>query len=245
LAKVENHFKSDGQFIYLESPYCEFYIPKYYFENNIFAEDYGSKIHCIGVFDVTFFGSNNEILEHRLLNLPTWIDIFVAESETRTVDLPNRGPESCLVIKYIKGEKIMDDSNIEDSANVERFSNFILSGKIPAAVPYLKSILLWLKNQKINSASLGVPSVILDLVLASSYRWKENPAIKFAQVYGKEDQVSEFDYVMKRVREICQYTSTFTGLTYEDMNSMITSSLNRTRNHEQETYSPLEDLIKL
>lgn len=241
------YFKSDGKFIYLDAPYAEFYIPDYYFKNNAFAEDYGSKIRGIGVFDVGFFDNDQKLTEMRVLNLPTWIDLYVTESETRNVALPNdeENTEKCKVIKYIKGEKITNASLVQDSAYAERFANFVLQGKIPAIVPYEESIQLWINNQELNNVNLGVPAVIEELILSSAYRYKENPSLKFAHVYGKDKNIDSFDYVMKRVREVCQYTSTFTGLTFEDMNSMITTSLNRTRSKETEAYSPLEDIIKL
>ena len=88
-------------------------------------------------------------------------------------------------------------------------------------------------------------AVIEELILAVAYRYKKDPSRKFAQVAGKDDNVSMFDYVMNNIRAICQYTSTFTGLTFEDMDSMITTSLNRTKTKGNESSSPLEDLIKL
>ena len=47
------YFKSDGQFIYADTQCVEFYIPKFYFEKSSnFAEDCGSIIKALGVFDI-------------------------------------------------------------------------------------------------------------------------------------------------------------------------------------------------
>lgn len=240
------YLRSDGKFIYLDAPYCEFYIPKYYFESTGgFAEDYGSKIHALGVFDVGIF-ENDKLKEMKVLNLPTWTDFYVTDSEDRTVNLPNDdGPTECKVLKYMKGEKIMPSSVVEDSSNAESFANFIIKGKIPAIVPYELAITLWINNMILNSASLGVPSVILELILASAYRYKKDPGQKFAHVIGNDPNISQFDYIMQNVRQICQYTSTFTGLTFEDFDSMATTALNRTRSKGTEAYSPIESIIKL
>ena len=241
-----SYFKSDGKFIYLDAPYCEFYVPKYYFESTGgFAEDYGSKIRGIGVFDVGFF-ENDKLKEMRVLNIPTWTDFFVSEYEERAVSLPNdESPTECRVLKYIKGEKITNATVVQDSSNAEAFANFIIKGKIPAIVPYEASIQLWLQNMELNGVNLGVPSVIEELILSSAYRYKNDPGKKFAHVIGKDLSVSQYDCIMQNVRQICQYTSTFTGLTFEDIDSMITTSLNRTRNNGTEAYSPIEDIIKL
>ena len=57
--------------------------------------------------------------------------------------------------------------------------------------------------------------------------------------------ISQFDYQTASIRQICQYTSTFTALTFEDIDSMITTSLNRSRNKGNEVDSPIERIIKM
>lgn len=240
------YFKSDGKFIYLEADSCEFYIPKYYFDvSGRFAEDLGDIIKVLGVFDVGIF-ENGKLKEMKVLNLPTWIDLFVVDSDDRDVSLPgNEGLTPCKVLAYQKGHKIMNSGVVEDSSNVESYLNFVLKGKVPSIVPYEKSLQIWQKNQELNSANLGVPSVIEELILSVMYRDKNDPGTKFSHVIGKDVNVSQYDYVMNNIRQICQYTSTFTALTFEDIDSMITTSLNRTRTNGHEAYSPIESLIKL
>lgn len=240
------YFRSDGKFIYLEAEYAEFYIPKYYFElTSRFAEDVGNIVKALGIFDVGIFESG-KLKEMKVLNLPTWIDFFVIDSEDRDVQLPNDTEITpCKVLKYSKGHKIMNSGVIEDSSNVEAYLDFVTKGKVPSIVPYEKSLQIWRKNQALNSANLGVPSVIEELILSVSYRDKKNPGTKFAHVIGKDPNVSQYDYVMNNIRQICQYTSTFTALTFEDLDAMVTTSLNRTRTHGAEAASPIEDLLKL
>ena len=241
-----NYFRSDGKFIYLEAEMCEFYIPKYYFETSGgFAEDLGDIVKALGVFDLVIF-ENGKLKEMKVFNLPTWIDFFVVSSEDRDVTLPgNDGLTACKVLSYQKGHKIMNSGVVEDSSNVESYLNFVTKGKVPSIVPYERSLQIWRKNQAMNSANLGVPSVIEELILSVAYRDKNDPKTKFAHVIGKNPNVSQYDYVMNNIRQICQYTSTFTALTFEDIDSMVTTSLNRTRNHDPEAYSPIEALIKL
>lgn len=240
------YFKSDGNYIYLEAPAIEFYIPKYYFDPaNKFAESLRDTVRTLGVFDVGIF-DNGKLIEMRVLNLPTWVDLFVYDSDERTMKLPNEEENTvCVVLKYIKGEKIMASSIVQDSSNVESYVNFTLKGKVPTIVPYEKSLQIWKKNQLMNNASLGVPDVMQELILSVSYRYKKDPGKKFSHVIGKNPTISQYDYVMNNIRQICQYTSTFTALTFEDIDSMITTSLNRTRNKGEEAYSPIESLIKM
>lgn len=241
------NFRSDNSYIYLEKPYCEFYIPLSFFDSSGgFAEDMGQIIKALGIFNVGFF-ENDKLVEMRVLNLPTYINILVYDYEIRRVELPGESsPVPCKVLKYFQGNKVMESSVIQDAGNAELYLKFVLQGKIPLSVPYDKSIILWRKNQKLNGISLGVPSIIEELILSASYRSKSNPATKFAYVVGKNPEgTSMYDYKAASVRQICQYTSTFTALTFEDIDSMITSSLNRSRDKIPEAQSPIEQIIKL
>lgn len=241
------YFKSDGKFIYLEAEYAEFYIPKYYFDDTgKFAEDLGSTVRALGVFDVGFF-SNGQLKEMRVLNIPTWTDFFVNDSEDRNVSLPRdeEGSVPCKVLKFNKGHRIISSSIVEDSSNAESYLDFVLKGKVPSIVPYSKSIQIWRKNKELNSVHLGVPSVIEEMILSCAYRDMNNPSRKFAEVIGKDPKVSQYDYIMNNIRQICQYSSTFAGITFEDIDSMITTAINRTRTKGMEQYSPIEELLKL
>ena len=239
-------FKSDGNFIYLESPYCEFYIPQSFFKSTAgFAEDRGEMIRGIGLFDVGIF-SDGKLVEMKTLNIPTWIDMYVYESENRDVKLPGSDdPVPCKVLIYYQGAKVMNAKIIEDSSNAELYLKLICGGKIPTSVPYGKSAQLWRKNQRMNGVHLGVPAVIEEMILAVAYRDKDNLGQKFCKVIGQDKDVSEYDYSMASIRQICQYASTFTALWFEDFDAMVTTSLNRTRENKPEANSPLEKIIKM
>lgn len=241
------YFKSDSKYIYLEQDYCEFYIPISYFEGTSgFAEDQGQMIKAMGIFNIGFF-ENGNLKETRVLNLPSWINLYVYDYELRSVNLPGESsPVPCKVLKYYHGSKVMDSVIIEDSSNAELYLKFITQGKIPPSVPYDKSLILWRKNQAMTGVKFDVPSVIAELILSASYRDKNDPSRKFAQVIGKDpNNVSQYDYKMASIRQICQYTSTFTAITFEDIDSMITTSLNRCRDKKPEVESPIEKIIKM
>lgn len=181
-----------------------------------------------------------------MLNLPTWIDITVYESEDRKLKLPDDLEETeYRVLTFYKNMKIMPSKIIKDGNNVEGYIDFILKGKVPHNIKYSKTLEIWLKNQKINSINLGVPCSELELILSVFYRDVNDPTKKFASVIGSKKGVSEYDYIMKSVRQICQYTSTYSAVTFEDMDSMITTSLNRTIKKIEEPKSVTEGIVKL
>lgn len=240
------YFSENGKAIVLEAPYCEIYLPMNYFTGaNGFATDLGNTISTLGIFNIGFF-ENGNLKEMKISNVSTLVELYVYDYEVRTIDLPGEPVAvQCKVLKYFKGNEVMNLYVIEDSVNAESYLNFILKGKIPASVPYDKTLELWWKNQQLNGVHLGIPSVILELILAVAYRNKKNPGEKFAWDYSKDLNVSPYDYIMASIRQICQYASTFTALTFEDMDSMISSSLNRTRGKKPEIESPIEKIIKM
>lgn len=238
-------FKNDGKSIILEAPYVEFYIPKFYFETSQgFAEDYAKTVRAIGVFNFGIF-ENSKLVAIKTFNVPTWIELHVYESEDRTVDLPGQDAVPCKVLKYFKDNIIMESTFIVDSANAELFLKFITDGKLPNSIPYDKTLEIWRKNQEMNDVHFGVSSTILELILAVSYRDKNDLSRKFSKAIGSNLDISQFDYQTASIRQICQYTSTFTALTFEDIDSMITTSLNRSRNKGNEVDSPIERIIKM
>lgn len=234
-------FRSDNDFIYLDIPYCEFYIPMYYFDTTKrFAEDLGDKINVLGIFNVGIF-SNGKLQEMKTLNLPTMITINVYDSEVRDVKLSDGEILPCKVVKYLKDSKIMNSVLFEDDSYSKDYLKYITSGNIPKIVPYSKALKVWRKNQRLNGVHFGVSSCYLEIVLATMYRNPNDLSQKFSVI---AQDVGDYDYATASIRQICQYNSTFTALTYEDIDSMITTSLNKTREKSKETVSPVEQIIK-
>lgn len=237
-----NIFRSDDRYIYLNVQYCEFYVPMSYFDSKWMVQ-LSDTIKGLGLFNIGIF-ENGELKDIRLLNLPTSVEFFVYDTERRTMNFKGEENVQCLVLKYIKDQKIMESSTIEDSSSSEMYLDIILKGKVPPSIPYTKVLNVWIKNQTLNKVSFGVPSAVLEMILAVCYRDKNNMEQKFSTVIGKDLNVSEWDYKMAKIREICQYASTFSAMTFEDINAMITTSVNRTREKRYEMESPVEKIIK-
>ena len=242
---MKSVFKNNGSHIILDHPYVEFYIPLSYFDDSqSFAEDYGKTISTIGIFNFGIF-NNGKLDSIKTFNVPTWIALNVYDYEDRPVDLPGNPDVECRVLKYYFNNIIMESTYIVDSTNAELFLKFITEGKLPKSIGYSKVLNIWRKNMEMNNVHFGVSSTILEMVIASTYRDKNDLSRKFSKVIGASDNVSDFDYDPVSIRQVCQYTSTFTALMFEDMDSMITTSLNRARDNTPETISPVEDIIKM
>lgn len=239
---ISKVFRSDDKNIYLNISYCEFYIPTYYFDSK-WAIRLTNTIKVLGLFNVGLF-EGGELKEIKFLNLPTTIELENYDEEERTISFEGSPDTKCIVLKYLNGQKIMESTTIEDSENAQSFLDIIIKGKIPPTVPYSKVLTIWSKNQELNNVNFGVPSSTLEMILAVAFRDKNNMEKKFSTVIGTNPETSEYDYKMAKIREICQYASTFTAMTFEDINSMITTSINRTRENKYEMESPVEKIIK-
>ena len=236
-------FRHEDTNIILEDNYCEFYIPMSYFDSK-WAVMGSDKIRTIGLFNVGLFNPKGEIKELKLFNLPTQCEINVYETERRVVEYGHMEATDCMVLKFVKDQVVMQDSVIEDSEFAQTFLDIIMKGKLPNTIPYDKALDIWRKNLELTNVNFNVPSSVLEMILATCYRDKNNIQKKFSSVAGSDKDVSMYDYTMLNIRRICQYSSTFTGMTFEDINSMITTSLNRSREKKSEMESPVEKIIK-
>lgn len=181
------------------------------------------------------------------INLPSWNKFYVYDMERKEVELPGVGNTMCRVYKYNKGHKFCISNVLEDALNAQFYLNNVTYGKLPGTIPYDKVLFTWFKNQIMNHVDFGVPSLILEVILRCSYRYAKDPSKNFASIIGKaKEGITMYDYIMASIRRICQLTSTFTGITFEDFDSMVSTAINRSKNKSgPEPYSPLEELFKL
>jgi hypothetical protein len=139
----------------------------------------------------------------------------------------------------------MRNAIVQESSNVELFINLITKGKIPTTIPYSQVLPMWLKNLNANNVKLGVVSSVLEAIIAQFYRDKAKPENRFAMKIGKDPTTSEYAYKPANIRELCARNSTFAALTFEDMDAMLTSSINIKKLGKEEIDSPLEKILKM
>lgn len=215
-------------------------VPEYHYANNL-VEELGPTMRLYSTVPVMIEGKMSD-----MINIPSWHNYDVYTFDTEVIELPGEGPTKCKVFHYMKDHEVCADMVVQDAANAQLFLSQIVYGKIPGTIPYDKALALWERNQAMNSVNFGVASVIQEVVLATSYRYKKDPTKRFGTVYAMHpDKISLYDYEMASFRRICQLSSTFAGITFECFDDMVTSGVNKSRTNADETYSPLEDLLKL
>lgn len=242
---VKKYFKIQGDNIEFTGEYLEVYVPLRFEESGLY-EDLGDSVEVIGVLNLRVF-EKNKPGKLKTLNLPTTINMYPSEKTRQKLKLlaEREEDDSYIVLKFFKGDVLTNKSTRIDSTNVERFLGMITSGKIPNTIAYSSIIKLWHKNLQLNSVSLGVPSNVLELLITEIYRYKKDPALTFGSVRGKNPAISDYDYRAANMRETCSRSSVFAAVTFEDMDAMLTSSINMTNYNKKQTISPIEKIIKM
>lgn len=233
----------DTEHVIFNGNYMEAYIPEYYFEGKM-GIDKGTSVEVFGLFSVRVFNGDTPG-KLKTINAPYMINIYPSEMESADLELVPGVVQRYRVCKFYKGSKFMDKNVRQDSANVELFINMLFRGNMPRTTPYGEKNTIWMTNLSENGVNLGVSSPVRELILAEIDRNKNKPEEKFAKVIGSNPKVSEYDYEPANIREICARNSTFAALTFEDMDAMITTSLNISRYNKEESESPIEKIIKM
>ena len=243
---LKQYLSDNGTDIIFNGECLEAYIPEFYFKNNKLGERLGSSIKAFGLFNVRVF-IGNKGLKLETFNLPSMIFLYPSVIETKKLKLIDEqdDEEEYVVLKFFKGSKVTPNTISQDATNVELFLDFICGGKLPKTIAYNQIIQIWQKNLTLNNINFGVTSTILEIIVMEIYRNKKKPEETFAKLWGVEPNVSQYSYKRANIREICAKNSVFAALTFEDMDSMITSSLNITNYKRTETESPIEKIIKM
>lgn len=240
---INGLFRSDGTDIFLNTDYLEFYIPDYYFSENCkYAVDYGATIESFGIFGIGIF-DKDKFKKISLLKIPMDLTIQSYDVEIRDIQFPS-GPMKCRVMKFLKNQKIMPATYIKKPSYASNFLKMILNGYVPIFVPYSEVYGILQQVCAMNNVNLGVPNYVLEMIISVMYRDKKDPTQKFASIFGKDPNMSEYDYQTCNIRRACQYASTFSAITFEDVDTMITASLNRSAQNKEEAYTPIEEIIK-
>ena len=226
-------------------PYLEIYIPMAFFDKSgKIAADNGDTITSIACLPIGLF-ENGKLKEIRTIKLGERMNFFVYDSEVVNMALPGSPEGPVKVLKYFKGHEIFNDYIVQNSSSIQAYIELILGGKIPSTLSYSAINTIWNKNLEMNNGGLGVPATNRELVLSVQCRDQTAPTRIFAERLNDTPNATEYEYAMVNMRQICQFSSTFAALTFEDFDSMITSSLKRTKEKLPEPESPLEQLIKM
>lgn len=231
-------YAKDGK-IYCND-YMEIYIPMAYFADKV-ATNKGGSIETLGILYIREFpgGSPGPI---RLLNIPVTINVMVYEFRQEVIRLPS-GPIDVMTLQYLKDSYVLHQTVQKGREVAESFLATMLNGKLPHTLNYRQIINLWWRNLEISGVSYKVPSKIYEMIIASIYRSPKSRKERYGQYYGKQTDPNGFDYMTGDVRAVVRDLSTFSGMVFEDISTMISNGINNSLTGVEEPESPLEKII--
>lgn len=231
-------YAKDGK-IYCND-YMEIYIPNEFFEEGI-ASNKGASIETLGLLYTRAF-TNGEPGPIRFLNIPAIINVMVYEFKQEVIEVSGR-KISVMTLEYLKDAYVLHQTVTKGREVAESFLEMILNGKLPKTLDYRKVINLWWRNLEISGVSFKVPSKIYEMIIATAYRNPHNQKERYGQLFGKQTNPSGFDYKTGNVRSVVKELSTFSGMVFEDIGTMISNGISNAIDGVEEPVSPLEKII--
>jgi hypothetical protein len=239
-----NVIKKDGMIV-LNCPYAEFYVPKQYVEKEL-AIDCGESFQAFGLMYLRTFSALDKPNELEILKIPNMLSFFPSEKENRKMTIGGDYEDDYIVLKFYKGNNIFPSAVRCDNASPENFLNMLLGGQIPKNIPYDKMLEIFLKVFEQNKIGLPAPAIMLEMIISEVYRYAGDNSLKYGQFLAKkfDPNKKQLEYSLANVRTICKNNSSFAGISFENMDEMITSAINNKMYNRTETKTPLEDVIK-
>lgn len=238
-------FKKSGTSIVVDVPIVEVYLPFEYSSKDLY-QVVGENARYFGVANFKAFDKESQ-LEHRetVKTIPLGIAAFLEArpSETDVADVQfvkNGIYRKCIILRFFKNDMFVVNSDIIKSGdNVSIVMNLLENGKldnIPASC-----VATVIKHaQKINGVNLRLPEEYLRALVAERYRDPERLSrkIRFSEHPNSDTVLSVTS------REDAMLSSTFQGITFEDISTSILVACNRKAAGIEEEETIMEKIIK-
>jgi len=220
--------------------YMEIYIPMEYFNSGI-AVNRGASIEALGIVYTRAFPNGQEG-ELKLFNVPVITNFIVYESKVENIKVHGK-IISVMTLQYMKDSYIIHQTLPKGREVAGAFLDSMLSGKLPRTLNYSQVIHIWFRNLEIFGVSYKVPSKIFEMIIASIYRNPNNMKERYGQYYARQSKPNGYDYQTGNVRSVVKDLSTFSGMVFEDIGTMISNGINNSAENIEEPVSPLEKII--
>ena len=248
---------NDGKYIFINTPYAEAYIPDDLFDRpnedpspSSLAYNTGESIVTIGIFYMRFFDSDENInklresTKVRTLTYPNKIETYPSGNTTRETLTINGVTDLYRVIRYNKGDILMEATSKQSPNNVEMFTKLVTAGKVPRSLSYDELYFTWKKNFEINAVNAAIPPVLIQAILSKVCRNPKDTSQEFRKIAGNQ-KVDPYNYIMLSMNQVSAYSSVMTSMAFERFSEKLTTSLIMTKEGTPQEKSPIEQVITM
>lgn len=237
-----------GNSVIFNGDVLNIYIPTKSFERKQ-AKYNGEYITTMGmfIFEIQTFEQIEKGMSgiFRRLTIPNNIDFQYTDSSKFKGKIDKYPSDEYTVFRLEKGDKFIANVFVQQiSTAVIDFVKALHGGSMPKSVSYDEILGLYHNVLELNNVNLNAPSLIYELSIAEVCRSKKDQSKPFRDAVNRKPDISRYDYVNINLNKLPMLNSTFSGLTFENMNDAIIKSLDRTETGGEEKFSPLERPIK-
>lgn len=250
---VPTCFKEEGESVVFTGKYMEIYIPELLFEKNM-SEFIGKSVRTIGVFNFRVYGSEDKSgnppiqayrFASRIMTKPSGFHYANLPELTNQSDVGDDSDSKYVVLEYFNGDLFIESiSAIKADENVSDIVQLIHAGKIPRNLGYDEILGLELSTMKFNGASLRVTATVLEAIISEICRDNKDIRRPFRYRAGSDAKVGMDEYIPINIKNLPNINSTFTSLSFENINYSLTTSINSNKYNRKELESPIEQTIK-
>lgn len=246
-----DYLRKEGNSVIFDGEYMEIYIPKSNFDNDRSSQLTGEYLFTLGVFNFLVYreGKNaKEKAELRTLKLPFKIKIQYRTFFSTKTKLSNELDETDYMVFVLERGDLfcVNTEQAQNTNNAKDLIFLIHGGKLPNSIRYESVLDCYLGTTILNGVNLKSELVIFEFIVAELCRYKADTNLPFRKVIGADltGNISEHDYVLINLKTLPAINSTFSALTFEDINQAIISSVKKTKNNEEENETPIEKVLK-
>jgi hypothetical protein len=143
------------------------------------------------------------------------------------------------ILRYKKSDVIINRmSFFKGPKPANAFLNLFLTAKFNITPTEL--VRVFNGNIKLNGASTGVGSEVVELMVSELTRWSKDTSIPFRM---KRGSVPENEFVILPIKEVARVSSVFSALSFEDVKKSVQASVLITRTGQDQTISPVEQAV--
>lgn len=239
--KMAKKFIKDenGQILY-DGVKLELFVPDEFFKSGL-AEEVGQSLSIFGSVRAYHYNSKDDNRLSAIKSTLCYPSKFITipdETSVEKLDI-GQGEQKYRILTYYKnGVLFANDEIIQNADNMSALVTMLTAGRLDITTYDLIPKLIQLCKYY-NNINFGTPAMYEEVIVADYYRDPDNIA-RPARFYANDKNKTDFFSVGIGQREKASFTSTFSGITFEDITSMVTMADNAKREGRKEVVSDVE-----